>query len=224
VEPPILFISHCTDLNCLSALEYGRVFDGQPPECWEPLDEDEQFAFYRHPDSRSIAGFHIVEFSDFDPDELEGSPVWTGPRFTAPLLGLSDVPAGEIVVAADRFFAGRDSLNRSLFRQAMGLEGEEALAAWLAVLETGDSMAHFALGYTLYELQRFRLAYRHLRYYAEIAPHASWNWSWLAKAAAAIGQLEEARRACRCAIALTEAGDAETDAAELLVRLGGGPR
>ncbi len=31
-------------------------------------------------------------------------------------------------------------------------------------------MAHFALGYTLYELGRYHEAYRHLRYYAQIAP------------------------------------------------------
>ena len=32
-------------------------------------------------------------------------------------------------------------------------------------------MAHFGLGYTLYDLGRFQEAYRHLRHYTEIAPH-----------------------------------------------------
>lgn len=51
-------------------------------------------------------------------------------------------------------------------------------------------MAHFALGYTLYELERYHEAYRHLRYYAQIAPAAPWNWCWFGKAAAAVGELQ----------------------------------
>src|SRR4051794_27232828 len=47
-------------------------------------------------------------------------------------------------------------------------------------------MAHFALGYTLYELGRFKEAYRHLRYYTEISPQGAWNWCWLGKAAQAV--------------------------------------
>ena len=68
-------------------------------------------------------------------------------------------------------------------------------------------MAHFALGYTLYELGRFRESYAHLRHYAELAPLGSWNWCWLGKAAAAIGETAEAERAYRRAIELTKRGD-----------------
>jgi hypothetical protein len=93
-----------------------------------------------------------------------------------------------------------------------------ALGLWLSCLEAIDSRAHFALGYTLYELDRHREAYRHLRYYTHIAPAAPWNWCWFGKAAAAIGELGEARFAYERAIELS--GDAdETDAAELLRQL-----
>ena len=66
-------------------------------------------------------------------------------------------------------------------------------------------MAHFALGYTLYDLGRFHEAYRHLRYYAELAPAGSWNWCWYGKAAQAIGEIDEARAAYRRAIELERA-------------------
>ena len=100
--------------------------------------------------------------------------------------------------------------------------GEEALDLWRCCLEAGDSMAHFALGYTLYELERFHEAYAHLRHYVELAPYSSWNWCWLGKAAAAIGERAEAERAFTRALELTAAGDAETDAPELLAELHGG--
>ncbi len=77
-------------------------------------------------------------------------------------------------------------------------------------------MAHFALGYTLYELGRFHEAYRHLRHYTEIAPFHSWNWCWLGKAAAALGEVDEARAAYRRALELEDEGYDETDARSLL--------
>jgi Flp pilus assembly protein TadD len=82
-------------------------------------------------------------------------------------------------------------------------------------------MAHFALGYTHYELAHYHDAYRHLRHYAELAPAQPWVWAWYAKAAAAIGETAEARDACNRALELTEAGSDETDAADLLESLDG---
>ena len=81
-------------------------------------------------------------------------------------------------------------------------------------------MAHFALGYTLYEEGRPHEAYRHLRYYVGIAPAQPWNHVWLGKAAAAIGELDEARAAYERAIELTADGGMETDAPSLLAELG----
>ena len=72
--------------------------------------------------------------------------------------------------------------------------------------------------------ERFREAYAHLRHYVELAPYSSWNWCWLGKAAAAIGETAEAERAFKRALELTARGDQETDASELLAELSGGDR
>ena len=119
-----------------------------------------------------------------------------------------------------RFFGDGESVNRFFFETRVPeARGEEALAYWRACLEAGDAMAHFALGYTLYELGRFREAYRHLRYYTEIAPAGSWNWCWFGKAAEALGEIGEARAAYSRALELEREGDEETDAAERLARI-----
>ena len=83
-------------------------------------------------------------------------------------------------------------------------------------------MAHFAIGYTLYELERFHEAYAHLRHYVDLAPHSSWNWCWLGKAAAAIGETSEAEEAYQRALEITARGGQKTDAGELLEALGTG--
>jgi tetratricopeptide (TPR) repeat protein len=80
-------------------------------------------------------------------------------------------------------------------------------------------MAHFGLGYVLFDLGRHHEAYRHLRYYVRIAPAAAWNWYWLAKAARAIGETDEARQAYERAVLLD--ADNETDAREQLAALEG---
>ena len=141
-----------------------------------------------------------------------------------PLLGLSEATAGEIIVAARAHFGDEPSINRVYFDAGTRMEGEEALNVWRCCLEAGDSMAHFAIGYTLYELERYREAYGHLRHYAELAPAAAWNWCWLGRAAAAIGEVAEARTAYERAIALTRQGDDETDAPELLAELSASAR
>ncbi len=106
-----------------------------------------------------------------------------------------------------------------------GADNELALTNWRCCLEAGDSIAHFALGYTLYELGRYHEAYRQLRYYAQIAPASAWNWCWLGKAAQAIGETGEARaayeKACEIEVAAGEDAE-ETDAAALVVGLDGG--
>ncbi len=126
------------------------------------------------------------------------------------------------MLAARTLFVGEQSVNREFFSPATQRSGEPALTNWRCCLEAGDSIAHFALGYTLYELGRYHEAYRHLRYYAQIAPASAWNWCWLGKAAEAIGGTGEARaayeRACEIEVADGEDPE-ETDAAKLLVGL-----
>jgi tetratricopeptide (TPR) repeat protein len=212
---PRLYLNNAADRGRFIALEYGRVDDGQPEERWTQVGED--FFWYHEPEAGRCCGFATTKpLHEFDAEDEAVAEIWDGPRFDAPTLGLSDVTAGQVIVAAKPFFGSSPSLNRIYFEEAAGASGERALELWRLCLETGDSMAHFALGYTLFELERFPEAYRHLRHYTEIAPDHPWNWAWYAKGAAAIGEREEAIRACRRAIELTEAGDLETDAPQLL--------
>jgi tetratricopeptide (TPR) repeat protein len=217
LPPPRLYLSHSSNLDWLIALEFGRVDDGQPPENWREVNE--RFGFLHDDPGGRCLGFKALGFSSLDPDHPSLAEIWDGPHFDAPQLGLSNAEAGEIVVAARPLFDGVDSLNRFHFERGCHTEGEEALVHWQCCLEAGDAMAHFALGYTLYELGRHREAYAHLRHYTEIAPQGSWNWCWYGKGAEAVGELDEARSAYRRALVLEEQGEAETEAAELLTRL-----
>lgn len=79
-------------------------------------------------------------------------------------------------------------------------------------------MAHYGLGYTLYDLGRYREAYRHLRAYTELVPADGWAWCWLGKACEAMGDTDEARSSYQEAIRLDGDG---TDAPELLANLDG---
>src|SRR3954470_21525130 len=214
---PRLYISHDTGLDWLMAFEFGRVDDAQPPDCWYHVSD--RFAFLHDAPGGRVVGFRVVELSIFDPEDGASAGVGDGPLVAAPLRALPAASAAEIVVAARAHFDGRDSLNRRLFGAATNAEGEDAVVAWRHCLESGDAMAHFGLGYTLFELGRHAEAYRHLRHYTEIAPPGAWNWCWYGYAAEAIGEVIEARRAYRRAIELERAGDQATDAAERLERL-----
>ncbi len=210
---PRLYINHIAEFDWLIALEFGRVDDGQPPKNWSGVTE--QFGFLHDEPGGRVLGFKVIDFSEFDLDEDAAVEIWSGPRFDAPALGLTDASAGEIMLGTRALFADTSSVNRFYFSAAIDAEGEDALAMWLGCLQSGDSMAHFGLGYTLYELGRMPEAYRHLRHYTEIAPAGPWNWCWFGKSAEAVGELGEARRAYEKAIEL-EDEDQETDASELL--------
>jgi tetratricopeptide (TPR) repeat protein len=214
-----LYLNHIRELDWLIALEFGRVDDAQPPENWRGVSG--RFGFLCDGPGGAEVGFKVLDVSRFDAEDPAVEEIWTGPRFDAPVLGLTGVPAGEIVLAARALFGNAGSVNREYFDAACDAQGEDALGLWLACLQAGDGMAHFGLGYTLYELGRHREAYRHLRHYTEIAPHGSWNWCWLGRAAEAVGERDEARRAYERAIQLEQAGDQGTDADELLARLAG---
>lgn len=213
-DPARLSINYDRGLDWLMAYEFGRVDDGQPAERWRGVSES--FGFLHDAPGGRVIGFKVLDFSEFEPEDKDVQAIWEPPLFDAPTLGLTNATAGEVVLAAATHFAGRSSLGRELFSAASGLQGEEAADMWRRCLEAGDAMAHFGLGYTLLELDRPQEAYRHLRYYSEIAPNGPWTWCWYGRAAAAMGEVTEARRAWRRAIELTEAGGEETDAAELL--------
>jgi tetratricopeptide (TPR) repeat protein len=214
-----LYLNHLPEHDWLIALEFGRTDDGQPSENWHGVSEHVGFLL-DEPGGREV-GFKITSLEDFDEEARDLDEVWDGARFHVPQLGLVAASVGEIVLASRALFGEWPTINRVFFDDAVGARGEHALYAWLACLEAGDCMAHFALGYTLYDLGRFHEAYRHLRYYAEIAPAGAWNWCWYGKAAQAIGEHGEARAAYRRAVEL-EREDQPTDAAELLAELDAG--
>ena len=188
--------------------------NAQPKDHWRGVNDS--FAYIlRYPDGPEI-GFKILGFSRFDPEAEELAEIWEEPRFDVPTLGLRDSTAGEIVLAARPFLAGHSTINRVYFNAAMQAEGGEAEKLWRYCLQPGDLMAHYRLGYTLYDLGRYHQAYRHLRAYTELVPADGWAWCWLGKACEAMGEWEEARSTYEKAIQLD--GD-ETDAPELLANL-----
>lgn len=215
---PRLFLNRIVGLDTLIALEYGRVDDGQPDERWREVGDQLAYLYDGDADPKARSrclGFKVREFSDFDPYARGNARIWRGPRFDVPVLGIDNATGGEIILAARPHFGPTDSINRYFFDAAVQLEGEEALNMWRACLESGDSMADFALGYTHLDLGNTHAAYRHLRHYCELAPAAAWNFCWFGRAAEAIGELEEARHAYVVALELEEE-DGETDAEELL--------
>lgn len=214
---PRLFVSHDADYGWLICLEYGLVDDGQPVERWRIVTP--WFGYCVDPDGRTL-GFKVPTIADVDLDAPEAAELWAGPRFDAPVLGLTDASAAEIVLAALTHFGGRNSLNRQLFDIAVAEHGEGAIPAWRACLESGDPMAHFGLGCALHDHGDTHGAYRHLRHYAHLAPAHPWNWCWYGQAAEALGERTEARDAYLKAIELDDEDEPETDAAERLATLG----
>lgn len=209
-----LFLSYDEHLDWLTLIEFGRVDNAQPRDHWRGVSDSFGYAL-RSPEGSEV-GFKVLGFSGFDPETPEVDEIWSGPRFDVPALGLRDSTAGEIVLAARPFLGGQSTINRVYFNSAMNAEGEEAEKLWRYCLQAGDLMAHYSLGYTLYELGRYREAYRHLRAYTELVPAYGWAWCWLGKACEAMGDLQEARATYEKAIELD--GD-QTDAPELLVLL-----
>ena len=158
--------------------------------------------------------------SGFDPEGLEG-PIWEGPRFAVPVLGLEDASVGEIVLAAKATFAGITTVDNVFFDFAVSGGGaDKAEIGWRVCLAAGNLKAHFGLGYTLCDHGRHHEGYAHLRRYTELCPKNSWAWCWLGKACAGKGDPDEARHAFERAIELEDAGSFETDAEELLQGLG----
>jgi tetratricopeptide (TPR) repeat protein len=219
---PRLFVSHDADYDYLTALEFGRVDDGQPPDRWREVTEVFHFLLDK-PGGREV-GFRIDEFSAFGLNRDGVSALRSGPRFDVPQLALRKAGAARIGGAATRFFAGQNSVNRDFFERATECGAnempEQALYWWRCCLQAGDPMAHFGIGYTLCDLGRPREGLKHLEHYVRIAPHHPWNWVWLGKCLEALDRIDDARSAYRRAIGLTEGGCDETDAPELLAALG----
>jgi tetratricopeptide (TPR) repeat protein len=169
-----------------------------------------------------VSGFTVHKFSKLDLDAL-GELAFGGPRFSVPLLGLDHAALGEVVLAARGRFevSTADVCFFTLALASAEEDGDLEAAAghWLSCVEAGDMRGHFGLGYTLHDLGRIRESYGHLRRYTELAPHNSWAWLWLGRAAEAVGEIDEARSAYRRAIRREREGSFRTDAPERLREL-----
>jgi len=212
---PRLYLSQEPGLDLLSAVEFGRVDDAQPAERWIGVGAGGKVGLLHQAPGGRCVGFVVTDASAYDPDDPVNAELWERPRFDVPALGLTDVPPNAVIVATWALYGrGVRTVNRELFSDAINADGEQALECWLLCLQAGDSMAHYALGYTLLELGRLPEAYRHLRHYTEIAPGSAWSWCFYGRAAAAVGESESARVAFETAVAMD--ADGETDARELL--------
>jgi tetratricopeptide (TPR) repeat protein len=215
---PRLYLSLEPDAGTLRAYEFGRIDDGIGEGRFEVLAEDLHLLI--DDEAPRPVGFAIADLGTYDPDARPDE--WDWPRFDAPQVGLRGASLNEIAVAARVLYGEGPSLNRRLFGEAMHAPDEEAYDAWLAVLQAGDPMAHYALGYTLLDQDRPAEAYRHLRHYTELAPDNSWAWAYRGRAATAIGEHADARASLCRAVELERAADEdETDAREQLMDLTG---
>jgi hypothetical protein len=225
---PLHLSVNVTD-DWLEAIEFGAVVDGRPSSQLIEVSPDVRFVLRsgRGP----VAGFTVHRFSQVDVDDL-GDAAFGDPRFSVPLLGLDSASIGEVILAARARF-DVSTADVCFFMLALACaedEGDLEAAAghWLSCVESGDMRGHFGLGYTLYDLGRHREAYSHLRRYTELAPHNSWAWLWLGRAAEAVGEVDEAMQAYRRAIRREREGSFRTDAPERLRELerrsAGGPR
>ncbi|HVL96609.1 MAG TPA: tetratricopeptide repeat protein [Solirubrobacteraceae bacterium] len=216
---PLHLSVNVTD-DWLEAVEFGAVVDGRPASQLVELTPDVRYVLRsaRGP----VAGFTVHKFSTLDVESL-GAAAFDGPRFSIPLLGMDAASLGEVVLAVRARF-DISTADVCFFMLALACaedEGDLEAAAghWLSCVEAGDMRGHFGLGYTLYDLGRHREAYGHLRRYTELAPHNSWSWLWLGRAAESIGELDEARAAYRRAIRREREGSFRTDAPERLREL-----
>ena len=204
----------------LECIEFGSVSDGKPES--HLVYATEEFRYVLRSPRGPIIGFEARGIRSFDPESL-GEDAWGEPRFHVPAVGLSKGSVGEIVLAAKAQFelSTADVCFFLLALAAAEDEGdlESAAGHWMSCLEAGDMKGHFGLGYTLFDLNRHREAYKHLRRYSELAPHNSWAWLWLGRAAEAIGEDEEAHAAYRRAIRRERVGSFSTDAKDRLADL-----
>ena len=216
--------------DLLTALAYGRVDDGLPPEQVIVLDEEPRIRIVLDAPGSSVAiGFNVSEPHEIDVCSLTAAELWSGPRFDVPPLALTGATVGEILLAAQgRFSPGEPTADAMHFHRAIGYAPEDAgepksfetlIEQWRLALEAGEMKALFALGYTLVEAGRPRDAYDMLRRYTELTPHNAWAWCWLGRACVELGEDAEARHAFERAVACERAGSFETDAAELLEEL-----
>lgn len=171
MKRPTLTISYDGPGDWMTAIEFGRVADGVPPDRWRVLGPNVAWLL-DEPGGHSV-GVRVQEVSQtelhWEDDEqldfqwVELNDDEDGPFFDAPTLGLAEVPAALIVLAAFVERQGRSTLNRSYFHAATLASGSEAHTLWEHCLATGDLTAHYGLGVSRCKLGDFEGAYDQLR-------------------------------------------------------------
>jgi tetratricopeptide (TPR) repeat protein len=207
-------ISYDADLDFLWALKFGEAIDCQLAD--ETEETADGFILYRRGRRGPIIGFGVEDLSEFEVPEPGQPLVRGGGGFDAPVLGLRDATAEEVILSARATLAGESTPDVVFFDMAVEAgdagELEDAEEYWRCCLEAGDMKAHFGLGYTLCDLGCHREAYGHLLAYTRVVPRNAWAWSWLGQACEGIGEPEEAIRCYRRALRLERIGSYETDA------------
>jgi tetratricopeptide (TPR) repeat protein len=210
--------------DALTVLRFGCVWDGQPPEEHAILEEDERFMFLLDDPGGEVIAFEVTSPHEVEVLCIDSEMIWDGPRFDVPVLALESACVADVVLAVQGRFRPDEPTNDVMhFRWAIHVQDDdvaEACMHWRLALEAGDMKAHYGLGYTLFDMGDHHGAYTHLRRYTELTPYNAWAWCWYGKAAAAIGERDEAIAALERALEL-EAADhgEETDAFELLEEL-----
>jgi hypothetical protein len=213
-----LCLNHIAELDRLVALEYGRVDDSQPAESWRPVGEHVGY-LHDGPGGPEL-GFKVLGFSQLNVESDALVEIWGAPRFDVPVLGLTGVSAGEIIVAARALFGDRSTQPGALL--ARGRRHRPGGACAVVVVPAGGGR-HGALRAGLHAVWARAPP-------GGLPPPASLHRDRAArqlelvlvgKAAQALGLRGEARAAYLRAIALEEAGDQRTDARDLLRSLAG---
>jgi tetratricopeptide (TPR) repeat protein len=220
--PALLSIAPWKEL--LEITEYGTVWDGQPAEQIRGLDEDERIGFLLDGEGDGERVVAAAVRQPFEVDPMAIPAIWDAPRFVIPTLGPEELSLGEILLLVHARYRPDEPTNDALHFQA-GIEAQHenpelALSMFKLAVEAGDMKGHYSLGYVLFEQGMAREAAEHLAIYTRLTPFNAWAWCWLGKAQAELGENEAARASFQRALEAEAAGGFETDAAELLERLG----
>jgi tetratricopeptide (TPR) repeat protein len=207
-------------LELLEIVEFGVVWDGQPASRVRALEEDERIGFLM--DGERALG--VAVHAPFDIDPAAVPSLWDEPRFVVPVLGPEELSVGEILLLVQARYTRDEPTNDALhFHSALEAQHEDpqlALSMFKLAIEAGDLKGHYGAGCVLLEHGLAREAAEHLGIYTRLTPHNAWAWCWLGKAQEALGEAAAARGSYERAIEAEAAGSFETDAAELLERLG----
>jgi tetratricopeptide (TPR) repeat protein len=203
----------------LEITEYGCVWDGQPEAQVRVVEDRIGILLDEH--GRALAAAVQQPF-EIDPLAIPG--IWGEPRFVIPTLGPEELSLGEILLLVQARYRPDEPTNDALHFQA-GIEAQDenpelAISMFKLAVEAGDMKGHYSLGYVMLNHGMAREAAEHLKIYTRLTPYNAWAWCWLGKAQAALGETAAARSSYQRALEVEDASGFETDAAELLERLG----